>query len=359
MKIFIGGYGGTGSRLVSNIFEQLGLNVEKEFCNVMYDWGAIPKKGIDEYFVDVFDRCFAKDDFEELFDYIDKNTEKDNYAIKHGHLMFIFDKLKKRYPECKTVFVNRNPIDAALKTEYIPHIKYGDCSRDERENMDKKIPFYINHQKIAMSNADLSIDYENLCINPHIEIEKIKRLVNSNFIFKDYSFIKTPSSFAIGSHLYSKYDLTKVKEMIYTNQNLTLRELHNNDSDLSFLLEIRNDESTRNQLENDSVFSLDECKTWYSNLKIKWKIIEVAGTPVGYLRFNDDDEVGCDIHPHHRRRGYARRAYEMFLKDVNTATLWVFEDNFAKNLYNSLGFNETKQIKFVRGKRYLKMRYGG
>ena len=128
--------------------------------------------------------------------------------------------------------------------------------------------------------------------------------------------------------------------------------------DLEFLLEVRNDDSTLQFLENNSKFTLEESKSWFENTQPKWFIIEVNRFSVGYIRTNGD-EVGCDIHPNFRRRGYARMAYELYLKDKNYASLWVFESNFAKNLYEKLGFIPTGDSKLIRGENYIKMEYNG
>ena len=126
--------------------------------------------------------------------------------------------------------------------------------------------------------------------------------------------------------------------------------------DLLFLLEVRNHITTRNNLENNLEFSLDECKQWFIQTKPKWYIIEVDDTKIGYLRTNGN-EIGCDIHPNFRRKGYARQAYKLYLKDKKYATLWVFDDNFAKNLYLELGFKENNEIKIIRERKYIKMIY--
>ena len=126
--------------------------------------------------------------------------------------------------------------------------------------------------------------------------------------------------------------------------------------DLNFLIEVRNDESTRKFLENDSEFTSDECKSWFESNNPLWFIIEVNGESVGYIRTNGD-EVGCDIHPNFRRKGYAKEAYKIYLSDKNYADLWVFEDNFAKKLYEDLGFLETSKTKLIRGKKYIHMEY--
>ena len=127
-------------------------------------------------------------------------------------------------------------------------------------------------------------------------------------------------------------------------------------NDLQFLLEIRNDDSTRFYLEDDSIFTLNECEKWFDSLTSPWYIIEINKNKVGYIRTHKD-EVGCDIHPKFRRKGYAKMAYEIYLKDKKYATLKVFKDNFALNLYKSLGFKQNKELQIVRGRPYIKMIY--
>jgi GNAT superfamily N-acetyltransferase len=124
--------------------------------------------------------------------------------------------------------------------------------------------------------------------------------------------------------------------------------------DLPFLLEVRNDETTRVNLENDSIFTLAQCEEWFLVSKPKWYIIEVDNVRVGYIRTNGD-EVGIDIHPDYRRKGYARDAYKLYLKDKKYASLWVFIDNFAKNLYTELGFVENDNFKIIRNRNYVQM----
>jgi ribosomal protein S18 acetylase RimI-like enzyme len=126
--------------------------------------------------------------------------------------------------------------------------------------------------------------------------------------------------------------------------------------DLEFLLEVRNDDTTRVNLENDSVFTLGECVEWFFKKNPLWYIIEIESTPVGYIRTNGD-EVGIDIHPNYRRKGYARDAYKLYLKDKEYASLWVFVDNFAKNLYTELGFVENGNSKIIRDREYIQMVY--
>ncbi len=127
-------------------------------------------------------------------------------------------------------------------------------------------------------------------------------------------------------------------------------------NDIDFLLEVRNDDTTRVFLENDSQFTRKQCIEWFEITKPQWLIIEVDNKSVGYLRTNGD-EVGCDIHPNFRKKGFARKAYNEYLRDKSYATLWVFNDNFAKNLYVDLGFKEDGTQKIIRGRKYVRMIY--
>lgn len=135
---------------------------------------------------------------------------------------------------------------------------------------------------------------------------------------------------------------------------MVIREL--NELDLPFLLEVRNHESTRENLENNSVFSIEQCTKWFKTLNSPWFIIEVDNTPVGYIRI-DNEYVGIDIHMDFRKKGYAKQAFLEYLKDKKYAKLWVFDNNFAKNLYIKLGFVETKNFKYIREKLYIEMEY--
>jgi len=137
---------------------------------------------------------------------------------------------------------------------------------------------------------------------------------------------------------------------------INLRPLTEND--LPFLLEVRNDNSTRQFLENNSKFTLKQSLKWFRETQPKWYIIEVNRFSVGYIRTNGD-EVGCDIHPNFRKKGYAKIAYELYLKDKDYASLWVFENNFAKNLYEKLGFVTNGKSITIRDRNYIQMEYNG
>lgn len=121
------------------------------------------------------------------------------------------------------------------------------------------------------------------------------------------------------------------------------------ESDLSFMLEIRNE--VRHLVHDDRVFSLDDAIEWYHTFHPENYIATVGGNAVGVMRVRrgkqhaHSAEVGGDIHKDHRRKGYAGRAYGLlipFLFDsphINELFLEVLETNMpAFNLYLKLGF---------------------
>ena len=129
------------------------------------------------------------------------------------------------------------------------------------------------------------------------------------------------------------------------------------EKDLPFLLEIRNNPSTRKFLEVDKIFTLEECKKWYKGLKEPYLLIlNENKEKVGYFRVIGD-QIGVYIQPNHRRIGYAMASYKEYLKDKKYATLWVFEDNFALNLYKKLGFKFTGDIREERNRSVIRMEW--
>ena len=171
---------------------------------------------------------------------------------------------------------------------------------------------------------------------------------------------------------------------VENDKGITFRNMA--ESDLKWFLEVRNDDSTRHFLLDNSIFSLDEAQKWFKNLdkklwpyqiisRVERKYVQNEGNylrqmqnyfeielPIGYTRRymtkidgKEIIELGCDIHPKHRRKGYAKKAYIDMLSQLETASLWVFEDNFARNLYFELGFRDNGKTKINRGRKEYQM----
>jgi len=127
------------------------------------------------------------------------------------------------------------------------------------------------------------------------------------------------------------------------------------ESDIDFMLEVRNDETTYVNLHTPIKFTYDESINWFRNQNPIWYIINVDGTSVGYIRtsnwnFNNKSiTIGCDIHPQHRRKGYAKQAYEKLFdllskKEWKSVNLKVLKKNdIAYSLYEKLGFKVIKE----------------
>jgi len=140
--------------------------------------------------------------------------------------------------------------------------------------------------------------------------------------------------------------------------------------DIPFLITVRNE--SRTSLHDVRKFGLADAVKWWGETKPQYFMIELLdGTPVGYFRTSDWDiswggarriMIGADIHPDHRRKGYAFEAYEMFLSwmfkswEMNKVSLEVLSDNKgAIALYEKLGFvrEGVKREEVLRAGKYL------
>ena len=117
--------------------------------------------------------------------------------------------------------------------------------------------------------------------------------------------------------------------------------------DCDFILKIRNDDSTRRFLHDSQKFSKDEFKNWFESKSPDWLKILHNDEEVGYIRTVSNYpsiEIGMDISPNHRGKGYAKAAYRKLLESLtfkmyHKATLRVLKSNFvALRLYEKLGF---------------------
>lgn len=117
--------------------------------------------------------------------------------------------------------------------------------------------------------------------------------------------------------------------------------------DCDFLLRVRNDDSTRNFLHNSQKFSKEEFTNWFLKENPEWLKVLHEGKEVGYMRIVSnypDIEIGMDVCPKCRGKGYAKAAYGKLLKSLGLklyrkATLRVLKSNpIALSLYEKLGF---------------------
>lgn len=122
------------------------------------------------------------------------------------------------------------------------------------------------------------------------------------------------------------------------------------ESDLEFLSEVRHRPETLPFLHDQRVFSLEETRSWFRNIRPEWYLIVCDDEPAGYIRTSDRDleqrsiKVGADVHPSFRRKHVATDAYLIFFHDLKQngwKRVWLevlVKNAAAKSLYLKLGF---------------------
>ena len=126
-------------------------------------------------------------------------------------------------------------------------------------------------------------------------------------------------------------------------------------ADLEAVLEIRNHPSTLEMLHHPQAFTLEECKKWFQEQRPQWLMVRDDNTILGYVRTSDWNleerkiTIGCDIHPAHRRKGYATQVYGQLLPLLAECG-WRFVDmrvlkknGPALGLYDKLGFRKAEE----------------
>lgn len=204
-KIFIGGFGGSGSRVLQNILENCNYNIGEPFNNYVYDYIA---KNADK-FIQAFDNYYIHNQSpEDLINQIKLYTNnKDYYSLKHGHFMFIYNELREWFG-ANTIYIMRNPIDNAING-YNTHLKYGNQTSTD---IIKIINWYIDETEKGMTNADYIVKLEDLCFNTE---ETITNFLNFAGV-EDYDMnklkklIKVPESIGRGKEYYNQFDLKKI-----------------------------------------------------------------------------------------------------------------------------------------------------
>lgn len=150
------------------------------------------------------------------------------------------------------------------------------------------------------------------------------------------------------------------------NNQLSLRKAFLSDVEITF--EWANDKITRKQSFNSENITYDEHRKWW-NSKIetqsKYYICEVNNTPVGIVRFDQQDDsyvIGINIAPDARGNGFASRFLKLackefrqkfdleipiyaFIKPKNTASIKAFEKANFRFVDNS-EINQKNAVKY-------------
>ena len=174
-RVFIGGYGASGTRVVSIILQKAGYNVGKD-TNIAYDYMPL---------LEPIDDCWYRGICSL------KVEEKEPYALKHGQLMLVIPQLKKDNPDSKFILVIRHPIDNILigwqfewENTYLRDIikdKFLNSTEDKEisppwkslNKLKRKMLAWRESHKIALEHTDYIIRLEDLCLNPIVTIKNL------------------------------------------------------------------------------------------------------------------------------------------------------------------------------------------
>ncbi len=191
-KVFVGGFGGSGTRVIQMILDRAGCNVESD--NEFYDWGP-------HGFVWTFDRWYFRrsDSFRSFM--LDQLGDKDGFSVKVGHLMYCIPQLKEWFPGSKFIYVYRNPWDQ-MSNDYKLHVRYGGLQEDAP--LVDKVKYWCQVSREAMERADLSVSLERLVVAPETPIREILELVGVNDRPEKYAdIIHRPATMGRASDSYS------------------------------------------------------------------------------------------------------------------------------------------------------------
>lgn len=134
--------------------------------------------------------------------------------------------------------------------------------------------------------------------------------------------------------------------------------------DLEILRRLHNDMSTLLQLGSVEMFTAEEQENWWKSLSRnrrvqRHSIVKISENKVvGICKFqvidhiNRNCEIGVDIFPAFRGKGFGKKSYQMILEylfmhfNMHMVYLRVGDFNLhAKKLYESIGFVETGRFK--------------
>ncbi len=161
-RIFVGGFGGSGTRVVQRILQRAGYAVGT--VNEFFDW-----YGMD--FVPIFDAWyFQRGRSRGLREFMETNLPEASFSVKVGLLMYCIPELREWFPGCKFVYVFRNPWDQ-MSNDYHLHARYGGLPVDAP--LLEKVKYWCRVSEPAMKSADLCVNLEELVATPHAVVRRI------------------------------------------------------------------------------------------------------------------------------------------------------------------------------------------
>lgn len=139
-------------------------------------------------------------------------------------------------------------------------------------------------------------------------------------------------------------------------------------SDIGYFFHHVNNEKTRSYMEDERPYTQDHFAVLVGNKTTQWYTINDDSlkddTRVGlFTSYAQGDRlyIGIIVDENYRRKGYARKTFEKFLKVTDSLNMEVylscFKDQPALPMYKELGFKELKDERSrVRGKMWIQMK---
>lgn len=164
-QIFVGGYGGTGSRVFQDILAKAGYY--QGYHNEYYDW--LMEHG--PYVPYIATAAYHDNNIAELTELIDETVAShSSWSLKHGHLMFLFGQLKLMYPESVCVLTVRHPLDT-VTNGYMMHASHGKLPLDAP--VGDRLDFYGAAHDVALKYTDFVFRLEDAVFDTDNTVKKI------------------------------------------------------------------------------------------------------------------------------------------------------------------------------------------
>ena len=196
-KIFVGGYGGIGSRVFQKILQDAGYFLGK--CNEYLDWVGAPKL----YVPSVSTRAFRSGNNEPIKTMVDLAVEgQTSWSLKHGHLMFNFQALKEFYPDCVCVLTVRHPLDT-VTNEYDMHTTHGGLPLDAC--VSDKLDFYGKAHAEALKYTDFVFRLEDAVYKTEETVRSILDFAEVDQPVGVTSWIYEPATIGRAKEHYPQY----------------------------------------------------------------------------------------------------------------------------------------------------------
>lgn len=178
-KIIIGGYSGSGTRVISMILEQAGYNIGKDVYTKTLDYMPILKK---------IDNCWYNKKCNL------KIKEEKPYAIKHGQSMLVIPEIKRDNPGSKFILVIRHGVDNILNGFEWENTYYKDAFKG-KDKLLQKISAWTESYKKALKDTDHVVKLEEICFNSDKTIQELFDFLNIKKDPKEFiSLIRMPMS---------------------------------------------------------------------------------------------------------------------------------------------------------------------